>query len=78
MLLRSTPASSASRPTCEAVGGFAGMFACEKNGEDVLAWDAELSSLSSEDQRRAATARFRDRFQAEFLPWFAGEQRKQG
>jgi hypothetical protein len=54
------------------------MFACEKHGDEVLTWDAELSSLSSEDQRHAATARFGDRYQAEFLPWFAEEQRKQG
>jgi hypothetical protein len=54
------------------------MFACEKHAENVLAWDAELSTLLGEDQRRAATASFRERLQAEFLPWFQEEQRKQG
>lgn len=52
------------------------MFACEKHAEDVLAWDAELSSLPSEQQRRVATSRFRERHQEEFVRWSAEAERQ--
>lgn len=49
------------------------MFACDKHAEEVVRWDEELSGLESEDARRSATARFRDRYQTEFTR-FAAEQ----
>jgi hypothetical protein len=52
------------------------MFVCEKHGEEVLGWDAELSNLSTEEERLAATARFRERYSGEFAIWIEEEQRR--
>jgi hypothetical protein len=43
------------------------MYACDKHAEDVVRWDEELSQLETEEERRAATTRFRSRYQGEFL-----------
>jgi hypothetical protein len=47
------------------------MYACDKHAEDVVRWDEELSQLETEEERRAGTARFRSRYQGEFLRFAA-------